>query len=394
MMFYKTSSSEFLKYGEVFTDFTKNRETYQNNFVLNVTNENLTFFYKANKDVYLKTVEGIAMLVITDSLNHQEYDEYVVHRIIKINKGNYFNFIPLGKQAKIELAFQQDTRIENIFIRNEYNYHRIKPSIRLNELIAYYYNVRNANYSFPGETSPYWEITYVDSGILYTKVGNETYKLENNSLMLYGPYQYHEQYTKDESCSYLSIILDLEIDSIKDIRTLTNKVFVVDRATKRTLDQFVEASSSAIDYNEYIMINTVNGIFVSLLSSTVKQPIKAASTPMQQNFENELLSQIMLYINENIFSNFNNVEELCMHFGISRSSLQNLFKNNFGIAPKRYILNMKLKKSKELFHESRYTVSEISSLLGFSSIHYFSRRFKQEFGISPTDYANKIYKSN
>ena len=75
MMFYKTSSSEFLKYGEVFTDFTKNRETYQNNFVLNVTNENLTFFYKANKDVYLKTVEGIAMLVITDSVNHQEYDE-------------------------------------------------------------------------------------------------------------------------------------------------------------------------------------------------------------------------------------------------------------------------------------------------------------------------------
>ncbi|WP_356927459.1 AraC family transcriptional regulator [uncultured Dubosiella sp.] len=35
-------------------------------------------------------------------------------------------------------------------------------------------------------------------------------------------------------------------------------------------------------------------------------------------------------------------------------------------------------------------MSEIATMLGFSTIHYFSRRFKQEFGLTPTEYANKI----
>ena len=113
---------------------------------------------------------------------------------------------------------------------------------------------------------------------------------------------------------------------------------------------------------------------------------------MQQKFENELLEQIILYINENIFTTFN-VEDLCDQFAISRSSLQALFKANLNIAPKEYISNLKLQKSKELIKESKYTISEIASMLGFSSIHYFSRRFKQKFDINPTEYANKIIKS-
>ena len=141
------------------------------------------------------------------------------------------------------------------------------------------------------------------------------------------------------------------------------------------------------------MFEALNRIVYELMTSNNEEVVKVASTPMQQNFENELLNEILLYINENVFSDFNNVEELCQHFGLSRSSLQNLFNNNLNIAPKRYILNTKLNKSKELIRESKYTISEISNLLGFSSIHYFSRRFKQEYNISPTEYANKIYKS-
>ena len=52
--------------------------------------------------------------------------------------------------------------------------------------------------------------------------------------------------------------------------------------------------------------------------------------------------------------------------------------------------SLKLKKSQALICESKYTISEIASMLGFSSIHYFSRKFKSEFGISPSEYANKI----
>jgi len=102
-----------------------------------------------------------------------------------------------------------------------------------------------------------------------------------------------------------------------------------------------------------------------------------------------LRNEILLYINENIYTAFN-IEELCAQFGISRSSLQSLFRNNLSIAPKEYVSSLKLEKSKLLIKESKFTISEIATMLGFSTIHYFSRRFKQEFGLTPTEYANKI----
>lgn len=392
-MFNKTSSVEFLKYGEVFTDYTKNRGIHQNNHVLNISNESITYFLKATTDIYLKMLDGIALLVITDDLNSKQFDEFVMHRIIKINSGNYFNFIPLGTQAKIELAFIPECRIENVFLQNEYTYKRIVPSIHVNELIAYYYNVRNHHYEFTGESINYWEITYVDSGILYTTVDNQEYELHSNELIVYAPNQFHSQRTQENPSSYLSIIVDMDVLLEEHKKNLINRVIKVDRSTKSALDLFVQGTSIEHENSHLLLFESLYRIVYGLISHSDQEITKVASTPMQQNFENELLNEILLYINENVFSDFNNVEELCQHFGLSRSSLQNLFNNNLNIAPKRYILNTKLNKSKELIRESKYTISEISNLLGFSSIHYFSRRFKQEYDISPTEYANKIYKS-
>ena len=137
------------------------------------------------------------------------------------------------------------------------------------------------------------------------------------------------------------------------------------------------------------MIIALEKIIINLLKKGEKSLSKVASTPMQQRFENELLNEILLYINENIYTAFN-IEELCAQFGISRSSLQSLFRNNLSIAPKEYVSSLKLEKSKLLIKESKFTISEIATMLGFSTIHYFSRRFKQEFGLTPTEYANKI----
>ncbi|MCU9815154.1 helix-turn-helix transcriptional regulator [Paraclostridium sp. AKS73] len=77
---------------------------------------------------------------------------------------------------------------------------------------------------------------------------------------------------------------------------------------------------------------------------------------------------------------------------MSSTTLHSLFKKNTNKTVNNYINDIKLKKSKELIKSSSYTFSQISELLGFSSIHYFSRKFKSHFGISPTEYSKSIYK--
>ena len=83
------------------------------------------------------------------------------------------------------------------------------------------------------------------------------------------------------------------------------------------------------------------------------------------------------------------IEEICHKFFMSRSSLQALFKMYLHSSPKSYLLNIKLQKSKELIRENQYTISEIADMLGFSSIHYFSRLFKKYYDVSPSEYAKE-----
>ena len=117
---------------------------------------------------------------------------------------------------------------------------------------------------------------------------------------------------------------------------------------------------------------------------------KVTSAPIQQTFDDDLLNKIVKYIQDSIYEAIT-IEDICTRFSISRTSLQALFNNNIGTPPKRYISELKLTKSKVLIKENKYTISEISSMLGFASIHYFSRSFKQRFGITPSEYAKSLY---
>ena len=105
-----------------------------------------------------------------------------------------------------------------------------------------------------------------------------------------------------------------------------------------------------------------------------------------QTSQSDLLQQITSYMIEKVTEPIT-IEEICHKFFMSRSSLQALFKLYLHSSPKSYLLNIKLQKSKELIRENQHTISEIADMLGFSSIHYFSRLFKKYYDVSPSEYA-------
>ena len=66
---------------------------------------------------------------------------------------------------------------------------------------------------------------------------------------------------------------------------------------------------------------------------------------MQEHYESTLLNEILVFINNNVYKQFT-VEDLCMKFSISRSSLQNLFKSNIHITPKTIYFECEIKSGK------------------------------------------------
>lgn len=389
-MFNKTTSYIFNKYGKIINELTKKQFQKLNTTQYRLKEKQFTSFYVYNEDVYIKVLSGIVMLVVSNDEHGKDYEKFVVHRVVKVTAGVKFNFLTISSSAKIELSTDSKAKKVSVptFDKHPIVYEPLIQNFMIKEIYSYYYQVRNRNYTFPGESHNYWELTFIDNGALTTTVDGEEYHLKEMDLMLYAPGQFHTQYNdSDQSCSYLTLLFDMDF---QDDFLITNRVYHAHRDIHRALNDFIKVSNNDMMYDNELMLCYLKELIIRILQYDFLNASPVASSPMQQKFENELLNEVILYINDHIYEQLT-IEEICIKFSISRSSLQTLFKNNLKVAPKQYISNLKLAKSKLLIKESVYTISEISAKLGFTSIHYFSRKFKQEFGITPSDYAKTIY---
>ena len=156
----------------------------------------------------------------------------------------------------------------------------------------------------------------------------------------------------------------------------------------------VNESSTFTPYMDSLLLCLFQEIIIRLLQSEYveAESDKKPSTDARQHYHDELLEKILTYIDERLYEPIT-VGEICSKFSMSRSSLQILFNENLNQTPKKYINDLKLEKSRQLISEGRYTISEIALMLGFNSIHYFSRAFTQRYNMAPTEYSKTIFKS-
>lgn len=85
------------------------------------------------------------------------------------------------------------------------------------------------------------------------------------------------------------------------------------------------------------------------------------------------------------------VKELAAACGYHENYFSAVFKADLGCPPRRYINLQRINRAKELLLFSDINVTEVAETLGFSSIHYFSRLFRQVTGLTPTEY---LYRAN
>ncbi len=392
-MFNRTTSFLFSKYGEIFRTMPDpDSNVMRNARISNVRlrEKEMHYFMNYDRPVYVRSLSGIIMLVVATKDNPQAYERFIIHRVVKIRPSTIFNFISVSQNARYEICYQSASKYEEIATHDGQPivYERLVPKINIQEILCCYYQVRNSNYYFPGETHNYFELTYIDNGSLTTNVDGEEYQLEKLDLLVYSPGQFHTQSTSaDTSCSYLTVMFEMECENSY---LLTNRVYHAHKQIYTALTNFIKVSQLENMYDDDLMICYLKEILIHILQYDFKDDEAVSSSPMQERFESELLNEIIQYINAHIYEQFT-IEEICHQFSISRSSLQTLFKKNLKVAPKQYISNLKLNKGKVLIKESTHTISEISAMLGFTSVHYFSRKFKQEFDITPSDYAKSIY---
>lgn len=107
----------------------------------------------------------------------------------------------------------------------------------------------------------------------------------------------------------------------------------------------------------------------------------------QYNYSNSRrVEKIISYMTENYSKNIT-LEELAVYAQISISYMGSIFKTVTGKSTIDYLIEIRITKAKELLRDG-YPVSEVSKIVGFSDIFYFSKTFKKHEGVSPSKYRN------
>ncbi len=128
----------------------------------------------------------------------------------------------------------------------------------------------------------------------------------------------------------------------------------------------------------------------NLLRQIGENPIRDISMLATNKLDKEFLDKLSLIIEEEISDTNLNNDVIASKMNMSRASFYNKFKNLTGETPNEYINNIRLAKATQmLIADAGLSIAEISDSLGFNSPNYFSRKFKDKFGMSPAAYRQK-----
>ena len=380
-MFIKTSNPAFKDFGDIVYDDMD----FSSSHKINLNNKSIDNLKLVTNDyTFIKVTKGVVMILV--SFDSNNIKSFIINRSLHIKKGIYFNLISISDEASVEVL--TNTEFKSIKLDNPFNYSNISSSLDISEIYTKFYQEKGTNYNFSGEKHSYWELTYVDKGELLTTIDGVSYHLKQGDLIFYAPMQFHTQSTFEKiSSSYLTINFKMNFNHAD---LLCNKIFSLKRDSYFIVTRLIEELSNDNLYSDDLSLCYLKELIIQMLRLNNSHFHSKPTTHMQQTYENELLNDILLYIDNNIYEKIS-VSTLCEHFCISTSMLHSLFRKNMNNTAKNYINELKLSKSKELIRNSTHTLSEISEMLGFSSIHYFSKKFKSYFNISPTEYSKSIY---
>ena len=124
-------------------------------------------------------------------------------------------------------------------------------------------------------------------------------------------------------------------------------------------------------------------------SGSQQQKDKVVETNVKGNDE-ALMERIMKVVNEHLSDSNFNVETMTKEVGISRAQLHRKMKEMTGLSVSEFVRNIRLEQAVRLLKEQKINVTQVAYTVGFSNLAHFSTVFRKQFGVSPSEYVEKV----
>lgn len=119
-----------------------------------------------------------------------------------------------------------------------------------------------------------------------------------------------------------------------------------------------------------------------------KPLVKSSSLP-HSNLEDKLIQKVEQFMEERLDDQTIRVEDIASAAHMSKSSLQRKMQALYGMSVNEYIILYRLKAAARIMDSEDIPVSEVGFRVGFTSHSYFSKCFKKQFGLSPSEFKER-----
>ena len=109
--------------------------------------------------------------------------------------------------------------------------------------------------------------------------------------------------------------------------------------------------------------------------------------------DEKFIKKATSFVEKNISNTDLSVELFSREMGMSRGHLYNKILALTGKTPTEFIRIMRLKRGAQLLGKSQLNVGEVAFKVGFNDPKYFSRYFREEYGVSPSEYVKRVEKN-
>ena len=263
----------------------------------------------------------------------------------------------------------------------------LEPKFKDFHLVYCGYAQCEARHSYGPATRPNYIIHYILEGKGVYQVGGRKYQLSAGQGFLIEPETLtFYQADKDEPWSYLWVgVGGTEAEKyIQDIGLNSSQLIFQyeqgERLKKIVLEMLKHTRVTVA--NLYYLQGQLYDFFSALTEDDV---INSCVD----------ISRVSVYIQEavtfirNHYSRGLNVADIAKHMNVNRSYLYTLFKDNLGMSPKDFLTKFQISQAREQLALTDLSIEEVAEVCGYHSCLVFSKAFKKENGMTPTEYRKR-----
>ncbi len=232
-----------------------------------------------------------------------------------------------------------------------------------------------------------WLITYTVAGAGCYRLAGQIFHCGAGDVMILEPGTVHDYATAstDEPWRFYwshfwpreqwGAWLQLQ-ELVRGLRLVSLEDELVQRRMITCWERLIVDSHGVTAWQQALALNALEEILILLAQQEARASISAYDSRVES---------VLQYLNQH-FHEPVTVEGLASVVALSPSRLAHLFKAQVGRSIVATLLDIRLRQAARLLLFTSLTMDEVAQQVGFQSIFYFSRRFKQHYGLSPSAY--------